>query len=298
MKVFLWPAAADSSQLPPLLLAVLAVLVVSAAIALILTLLSRSHRADPAAAVRKIEQQTAPSPEPPRAHAPHGSEETVARRVSPLEVSSPGTDLHSALQTAPQAALDDGIRLAGMGGPLSGRTFDIVIPCLVSRGPVQWAVIPDKTISTPHAAIDLATAPYQIKDLNSRNGVRVGDNRVAGAYVPLAEGQEFCAGALTLIISSGALRVTHGSLQGQSLKTPAALVLLSRSELPVHVVGGIDPLISDAHVLFNRDGERLTVKDLNSSNGVYVNQKRIAEPTAVGPGDTVTFGESSFKVLG
>lgn len=41
---------------------------------------------------------------------------------------------------------------------------------------------------------------------------------------------------------------------------------------------------------------RLVVSDLGSTNGTFVNQKRISEPTAIAEGDIVHFGTSEFRV--
>ncbi len=56
-----------------------------------------------------------------------------------------------------------------------------------------------------------------------------------------------------------------------------------------------DPTISRRHASLERAGEQVTVRDLGSSNGTFVNGQRV-EAGVLAPGDTVTFGKVSFRV--
>lgn len=59
-----------------------------------------------------------------------------------------------------------------------------------------------------------------------------------------------------------------------------------------------DQSMSRKHAKIKRlGGGRIEVEDLNSSNGTYVNGRKIAVAQA-GPGDTVRFGELSFRIDG
>ena len=59
-----------------------------------------------------------------------------------------------------------------------------------------------------------------------------------------------------------------------------------------------DPSLSRKHAkIFRRGPAELEVEDLNSSNGTFVNQRKIGRGSAH-PGDTVRFGELGFRVEG
>jgi len=55
--------------------------------------------------------------------------------------------------------------------------------------------------------------------------------------------------------------------------------------------------ISRSHCKFTISGEVVSVEDLQSANGTFVNGKRITTPTPLSPGDQVSFGPLGFKVM-
>lgn len=52
---------------------------------------------------------------------------------------------------------------------------------------------------------------------------------------------------------------------------------------------------SRRHAEFMRDGASVTVSDVGSTNGTYVNGTKIATPTVIQPGDTIQFGAASYR---
>jgi pSer/pThr/pTyr-binding forkhead associated (FHA) protein len=57
-----------------------------------------------------------------------------------------------------------------------------------------------------------------------------------------------------------------------------------------------DPTVSQLHArIFRRDG-RLFVEDLGSSNGTYLNRKKVSAPTALRRGDRLAFGGTILEV--
>ena len=57
------------------------------------------------------------------------------------------------------------------------------------------------------------------------------------------------------------------------------------------------PSVSRRHLQINRKGNKLEVTDLNSSNGTYVNHRRITEPTTVEHGDVIHMGSAELRVI-
>lgn len=57
-----------------------------------------------------------------------------------------------------------------------------------------------------------------------------------------------------------------------------------------------DPFLSRQHARFSVDGDLLQVEDLGSSNGTLVNDREIAEPTHLGPGDRVRLSDTMIAI--
>jgi pSer/pThr/pTyr-binding forkhead associated (FHA) protein len=56
--------------------------------------------------------------------------------------------------------------------------------------------------------------------------------------------------------------------------------------------------VSRKHAVVHRAGASFTIEDMGSTNGTYVNKKRIQPhaPQAIKPGDEVRFGKLSLTV--
>ena len=57
-----------------------------------------------------------------------------------------------------------------------------------------------------------------------------------------------------------------------------------------------DAEVSRRHAAVRTEGDRITVEDLGSANGTFVNEKRIEGSTELSNGDVVRVGQSSFEV--
>lgn len=57
-----------------------------------------------------------------------------------------------------------------------------------------------------------------------------------------------------------------------------------------------DPFTSELHARFSVDHGHLTVTDLDSTNGTFVNGNRISGSMALDPGDVVRLGETIMEV--
>jgi hypothetical protein len=58
-----------------------------------------------------------------------------------------------------------------------------------------------------------------------------------------------------------------------------------------------DPSLSRHHANIHRDGGRMEIEDLGSSNGSFINGRKVGRG-AVSPGDLVRFGDLNFRVEG
>ena len=58
-----------------------------------------------------------------------------------------------------------------------------------------------------------------------------------------------------------------------------------------------DPSVSRNHALITVDGDRITVQDLSSSNGTFVNGNRVENEVVVRSGDEIMVGESRLWLV-
>ncbi|MBV1862082.1 MAG: FHA domain-containing protein [Nannocystaceae bacterium] len=88
------------------------------------------------------------------------------------------------------------------------------------------------------------------------------------------------------------------------MKGPTAGALL---EIRHRMVAGRDPScdivlgeagISREHAIFQDDGETLSVSDVASTNGTFVNGTQISQPAALQEGDVVTMGGCELEFVG
>src|SRR5947209_8173792 len=93
------------------------------------------------------------------------------------------------------------------------------------------------------------------------------------------------------------LRVTEGQARGSSLSVDPDL-LIGRAAVEREGRLGDDPEISRRHAYVSRDPEgRLTIEDLGSANGTFVNGERMSAPRTLEPGDTVRIGRTVLQVV-
>jgi pSer/pThr/pTyr-binding forkhead associated (FHA) protein len=56
--------------------------------------------------------------------------------------------------------------------------------------------------------------------------------------------------------------------------------------------------VSRKHAILRHQGSRYTITDLDSTNGTFLNGRRIKQTVAINPGDEVSFGAARFAMLG
>ena len=217
--------------------------------------------------------------------------------IQPAEAARTGTAQPETPPASDQTIIKPGlIRLIGVEGPLAGKVFDSPLPCVISRYPVDWIAIPDPDISSPHAAIDLSQTPCRVKDLNSRTGTLIGGTALEKRFFDLDPSQEISIGPTQLNIIEGKVHIMQGPLTEQSYAYSGNLLLISREKLAVIVTGDPDRRISDAHALILRAPTGLYIRDLNSSNGTFINQQLINSDTPIKNGDYIKLGNSELEL--
>jgi DNA-binding CsgD family transcriptional regulator len=107
------------------------------------------------------------------------------------------------------------------------------------------------------------------------------------------------AGASWFVVAYGvAMSVGKSRYQlrheGQEIEVGAQFVIGREVDCELVLKGA---LVSRRHAKFTQCPEGLYVADMGSLNGVFVNQRRIAEPTMLAHGDIVAIGLDTFEVM-
>ncbi|MDA8424467.1 MAG: FHA domain-containing protein [Nitrospiraceae bacterium] len=97
------------------------------------------------------------------------------------------------------------------------------------------------------------------------------------------------------------------SPDGSTLEIPSKEEVMIGREDPISEVfpdvdltglGGMEKGVSRKHAVIHREGADYTVEDMGSTNGTFVNKKRIQPhaPQTIKPGDEVRFGKLALSV--
>ena len=94
------------------------------------------------------------------------------------------------------------------------------------------------------------------------------------------------------------LDILEGPLAGNRVLWDSSELLIGRKAQGAGMLGW-DPHLSRWHATLRRTaGGGLTIRDLGSSNGTFVNGRRIDETTALTPGDELSLGSTRLRVVG
>ena len=211
--------------------------------------------------------------------------------------------------------------LAIVEGGEAGREFPLTGTVLIGRDPEADVVVADSEASGRHASFVLVDGGVVVEDLGSTNGTFVNGRRVSGSQ-RLAAGDRVQLGNTVLevrglappAVSAQPLVEGLQPTRVRQIPTLPVLVLVAGqqagTELPVggQVVVGRDPGVADVvldgdteisrrHASFAAAGAGLTVQDLGSTNGTFVNGQRLAQDAVtLGNGDRVELGETVIEI--
>lgn len=201
----------------------------------------------------------------------------------------------------------------------------------IGKDPQNNIVLPDEGVSPFHAELRIEGDQVFISDTGSSNGTFVNGKRIArrtelrpadsitintiefllvdpkAEAAPTPEGATLLTPALANIPvapstsaskqgSGWVLKAKTGSIVGKTFPIPATgKVIIGRAnncdiQLPANHV-------SRQHAEVQLVGGKLLVKDLNSSNGTFINRKKVADGELKN-GDEVRFDTFSFEVAG
>ena len=179
----------------------------------------------------------------------------------------------------------------------------------IGRSDNNQLIIEDPSVSDRHAIILNQGEKFLFKDSGSQYGTFVNGDRITQRLIacgdklgignvelevvdPLFENSQKKSAYWSLIADSSWLSGQEFPLKVSS----GGSITLGRGAQCDIVFAGTHLSRTHAEVSINTDGS-LTLKDLGSSNGTFVNEKRVTE-AKIYPGDRIRLDLYSFKVFG
>ncbi len=112
---------------------------------------------------------------------------------------------------------------------------------------------------------------------------------------------------LEAMAETGEVELVLKSSDGSEVEIPAKDEVVIGREDPISDIfpdvdltglGGMENGVSRKHAVIHRSGKDVTVEDMGSTNGTYINKKRIQAhmPQAIKPGDEIRFGKLALTV--
>ncbi len=165
----------------------------------------------------------------------------------------------------------------------------------VGREPDNDVELDYPMISGHHARILIADGKAVIEDLGSMNGTAVGrpENKIKRS--PITKDDTVFFGSFR-IPASRLLpgKLTMGRTPQSELSFKGREMTLGRDPDCDHPLDY--PMISWRHARLSRGGGAMIVEDLGSTNGIFVNGRRIIGPVTVSPGDVISLGSYTFRL--
>ena len=168
----------------------------------------------------------------------------------------------------------------------------------IGRAADNDVVIPSPIVSSRHAKIEIVSGECTIYDLNSMNGILVGNEKVNqkvlqnGDYIRIDHLHDTHNEGIFIIfsMSNEDEEEKWNEVYFKELKK----VTVGRESSNDIIIS--QALISRKHSEFYVENEQLYVKDLNSTNGTFVNGTVIKTPTPLKTLDIVYIGQTKFVV--
>ena len=149
-------------------------------------------------------------------------------------------------------------------------------------------IINDPYISSHHAVIKVENGRMFIQDMGSMNGTFVNHSKISGAYI--SETDEIHLGSYKLSLErfkNYFYEEKEEKISNVSFNLIEGTNRIGRAQDNNVVIN--HPMISAHHAVITKSGEKYVIEDLNSTNGVYINGRRIHKDSFT-ISDRVTLG--------
>jgi pSer/pThr/pTyr-binding forkhead associated (FHA) protein len=156
-------------------------------------------------------------------------------------------------------------------------------------------VVKVPSVSGHHCRLTRDENGFVLEDLNSTNGTYVNGERVRGAV------RVGLTATDTIHLGSHALSAER--LLSLIDREPTTTISFQGAEMIIGRVPGCDrvidlPMISSRHARLVREGDRILIEDLRSSNGTFVNGTRVEGPVVLKSSDEIGLGSHLVTLAG
>jgi ABC-type multidrug transport system ATPase subunit/pSer/pThr/pTyr-binding forkhead associated (FHA) protein len=185
---------------------------------------------------------------------------------------------------------------------------------LIGRASDCQVYLNSPNVSRRHAKIEFSDKGMLLTDLGSTNGIQInGVPLPPRSPVSLPENQSFLIGEYEFQIvtveyhpMAAQIRQTGTIQMSDILQQPVVqhpLELKQTGPLSIGKAGDNDlvldhPMVSRYHAQIERIGARIQIKDLRSTNGVYINGVRLEDQTWLKDKDKIQIGPYGFTLSG
>ena len=161
------------------------------------------------------------------------------------------------------------------------------------------------SLSRKHLAIYADDSGLYIEDMGSTNGSYLnGEKLVAGQRIPFREGDSLCLtpDQAVVVRLSAIAEISPSSSPPKKGKDISSL-LASKKDVVIGRSSDCDLVLEDVmvsrrHARIQQKEGKVWIEDLNSSNGVYLNGKKISSKQQITEKDKVRIGLFSFSLSG
>lgn len=181
-------------------------------------------------------------------------------------------------------------QIRAVGGSFNGQTFPISGTLRLGRAPQCQVVFPAATpgISSNHCEVAVEGGSVVLRDLGSTYGTFCKGNKLSphttchlnpGDTFTMAQGQTFqleAAGAAAPVQSEGPIAVRDS--QGREYRTGSGRMAFGRAAGNKVQFSPDDKSVSSNHCVLYREGGKLYLMDVGSTNGTFLSEKERLQP--------------------
>ena len=167
------------------------------------------------------------------------------------------------------------------------------------------SLLRNATISSIHCQLTIEKDQVYLTDLDSESGTQI-DGTSIHEPTQISVGTVVSVGTQSLEVieiekETGTLMISFKEIEGQQagqiFTVQARHLILGRSERLAHIhVPDPNRTLSRQHAQFELRSNQIYVTDLDSTNGTYVNEIKISEPTPVVVGSSLRFGDVCCRI--
>ncbi|MEP7340901.1 MAG: FHA domain-containing protein [Acidobacteriota bacterium] len=214
------------------------------------------------------------------------------RIVAPVKISR--RDVVTLGQTVPMPWPAPGLSADRPAVP-AARGLRSIRSIRIGREPDNDVVLDYPMVSGYHARITVSDGAAVIEDLGSTNGTSIGSPKNRIKRSPLSAKDAIYFGSLRQPASRllGGKLTLGATAQGE-LAFNGQVMTIGRD--PKCDLALDYPMVSWQHARLARAGNQITVEDLGSTNGTFVNGQPVKGVVTVNPGDVIGLGSYTFQL--